>query len=178
MQVEAAVGFDREKRDLVTVAFAEIAELEFAECSTRWEHVGVSPCRTRRQPRPAFSGKIDPPRHGHRLHDVGEQRNRHSFPIEEIAAICRSKGVLFHSDAVQTPGKLKVDVKELGLDFLSLSAHKLHASKGIGLLYVKRAPSIIPTSSEAGRNAAGAAVQKTSLTSSASAAPLNWRWRV
>ncbi|MGE3308361.1 MAG: cysteine desulfurase NifS [Limisphaerales bacterium] len=60
------------------------------------------------------------------------------FPIEEIAALCRSKGVLFHTDAVQTPGKLKLDVKAVGVDFLSLSAHKLYAPKGIGMLYVKR----------------------------------------
>jgi cysteine desulfurase len=59
------------------------------------------------------------------------------FPIEEIAAICRSRGVIFHTDAVQTPGKLRIDVQDLGMDMLSLSAHKLHAPKGIGLLYVK-----------------------------------------
>jgi cysteine desulfurase len=60
------------------------------------------------------------------------------FPVEEISAICRSKGVLFHTDAVQTPGKIKLDVKETNVDFLSLSAHKLHAPKGIGALYVKK----------------------------------------
>ena len=45
------------------------------------------------------------------------------FPIEEIAALCQSKGVLFHTDAVQTPGKIKIDVKATGVDSLSLSAH-------------------------------------------------------
>ena len=60
------------------------------------------------------------------------------FPVEEIAAICRSRNVLFHTDATQAPGKLKMDVGGLGADFLTLSAHKLHAPKGIGLLYVKR----------------------------------------
>src|SRR5712671_1146224 len=77
------------------------------------------------------------------------------FPIEEIAAICRSKGALFHTDAVQIPGKAKIDVQETGVDFLSLSAHKLHAPKGIGCLYVKRRtkyhPYIIGGGQERGR---------------------------
>ncbi len=77
------------------------------------------------------------------------------FPIEEVAAICRSKGVLCHTDAVQTPGKLTIDVKGLGVDFLSLSAHKLYAPKGIGMLYVKRRtrfqPYIIGGHQERGR---------------------------
>lgn len=77
------------------------------------------------------------------------------FPVAEIAAICRRKGVLSHSDAVQVPGKLKLDVKELGVDFLSLSGHKLHAPKGIGVLYVKRQtkfqPYIIGGGQERGR---------------------------
>jgi cysteine desulfurase len=77
------------------------------------------------------------------------------FPIEEIAAICRSKHVLFHTDAVQILGKLKIDVKQLGVDFLSLSAHKLHGPKGVGLLYVKRGvkyqPYVIGGGQEQGR---------------------------
>lgn len=60
------------------------------------------------------------------------------FPVEEIGAICRRRGVIFHTDAVQVAGKLRIDVKAVQPDFLSLSAHKVHAPKGTGLLYVRR----------------------------------------
>lgn len=59
-------------------------------------------------------------------------------PIAEIGQICREKGVLFHTDAVQAVGHVKVNVAEQNIDMLSLSAHKFHGPKGIGVLYAKR----------------------------------------
>ena len=60
------------------------------------------------------------------------------FPIEEAAAICRSKGTLFHTDAVQAVGKIDINLSKLPINFLSLSGHKLHAPKGVAALYVNR----------------------------------------
>ena len=59
-------------------------------------------------------------------------------PIAEIGAVCREAGVLFHTDAVQAVGHLPIDVKAQKIDMLSVSAHKFHGPKGIGLLYAKR----------------------------------------
>lgn len=59
-------------------------------------------------------------------------------PIAEIGAVCREKGVLFHTDAVQAAGHLHIDVKEQKIDMLSLSAHKFHGPKGVGVLYAKK----------------------------------------
>lgn len=66
------------------------------------------------------------------------------FPIDEIGAFCRERGVLFHTDAVQSIGKVPVDLKKLPVDMLSLSGHKLHAPKGIGVLYLRKGVSFNP----------------------------------
>lgn len=66
------------------------------------------------------------------------------FPIKEIGAICKDKGVLFHSDATQAIGKVKVDVQDAGVDMISFSAHKFHGPKGIGGLYIKKGVQLSP----------------------------------
>ena len=59
-------------------------------------------------------------------------------PIAELAAVCKKHGVLFHTDAVQAIGSVKIDVKAMGIDMLSMSGHKFHAPKGIGVLYIRK----------------------------------------
>ncbi len=66
------------------------------------------------------------------------------YPIKEIGQIARKYNILFHSDSVQALGKIKIDVKELNIDTLSLSGHKINAPKGIGALYVKNGIHFMP----------------------------------
>ncbi len=79
------------------------------------------------------------------------------FPIGEIGQVLRERKVLFHTDAIQAAGKLSLNVKELPVDMLSLSGHKLHAAKGVGALYVRKGtrfhPYIIGGHQEHGRRA-------------------------
>jgi cysteine desulfurase len=65
-------------------------------------------------------------------------------PIAEIGRIARERGVYFHTDAVQTVGRIPVDVNELGVDLLAMSAHKLYGPKGVGALYIRKGTRIIP----------------------------------
>lgn len=66
------------------------------------------------------------------------------FPVETVGALCRDRGVLFHTDAVQAVGKIPMNVSDMPIDMLSLSGHKLHAPKGIGALYVRRGTRFSP----------------------------------
>ena len=66
------------------------------------------------------------------------------FPLEDVARICKNHGVLLHTDAVQAAGKIPIDVKRLPIDMLSMSGHKFHAPKGIGIFYVRRGTKLSP----------------------------------
>ncbi|MCK5227809.1 MAG: aminotransferase class V-fold PLP-dependent enzyme, partial [Desulfobulbaceae bacterium] len=65
-------------------------------------------------------------------------------PIAEMAAIAKERGILFHTDAVQAVGKMPINLAELPIDFLSISGHKLHAPKGVGVLYVRKGTPFVP----------------------------------
>ena len=67
-----------------------------------------------------------------------------TFPIEEITPIVKNAGILFHTDAVQIPGKMPIDVQKVPVDMLSLSGHKLHAPKGVGVLYIRKGTKVNP----------------------------------
>lgn len=82
------------------------------------------------------------------------------MPVREIGAVCREKGVFFHTDAVQAVGHIKIDVKDMNIDMLSLSAHKFHGPKGVGALYVRKGIVVPPLLHGALRSAGSVPVPK------------------
>lgn len=70
--------------------------------------------------------------------------------VGDIGAICRERGVLFHSDAVQCPAYMALDVKQLNLDFMALSAHKFYGPKGVGIMYIRDGAPYVPTNTGGG----------------------------
>lgn len=143
--LQSALNLHPDKRHIVTTAVEHSATVNYCEwlekrgCTVTWLPVDSE-------------GKLDPSmvagaiRSDTALVSVMLANNETGviFPVAEIANICRAKGVLTHTDAVQAPGKIAINVRELGVDFLSLSAHKLHAPKGIGLLYVRQHTKFLP----------------------------------
>ena len=66
------------------------------------------------------------------------------FPIQKVAEMVKERGIYFHTDAVQAAGKLPIDLSKMPVDFLALSGHKLHAPKGIGVLYIRKGTRFLP----------------------------------
>ena len=82
-------------------------------------------------------------------------------PIAEIGALCREKGIPFHTDAVQAAGHMPIDVKAMNIDMLSISGHKFHAPKGVGVLYAKKNMPLFNLIEGGAQSAAGAEAPRT-----------------
>lgn len=139
--VRAATG----KSDVITSPLEHHAILHSAECEKRrgGKPVYIEPDSkgniTPKQVEEAITDETALVSLMHVNNEIGNIN-----PLKEIGAICKEHGVPFHSDAVQSIGKLPVDVEELGLDFLSMSGHKIYGPKGIGVLYVRHGSPWIP----------------------------------
>jgi cysteine desulfurase len=124
------------KSEVITSPLEHHAVLHTAECEKRR---GGKPVYLQ----PDSNGNITPGQVEEAITDVNNEIGIIN-PLKEIASVCKEHGVPFHSDTVQSIGKLPVDVDELGLDFLSMSGHKIYGPKGIGVMYVRHGTPWIP----------------------------------
>ena len=131
------------RHHIVTTAIEHPSVVEpFQELERRGHRVTVvPPARNGEVPAGAIIDAIDPDT---RLVALMLANNETGViqPVEEVARACRERGIHIHCDAVQAIGKIDVDVQALGVDTLSMSAHKLHAPKGVGALYVRKGLSL------------------------------------
>ena len=143
--IHSALAMDRDRQHIVTTRVEHSATMKTCELLAKRGHpvtwLGVN-----------SDGQIDLGELENAIHDEtalvsimwANNETGVTFPVEKIANIVRGKGAVFHSDAVQIVGKVPFKLSDMKVNLLSLSGHKLHAPKGVGVLYVNRRTKFLP----------------------------------